>query len=53
MKKYIKNICGALALTAAFTACDSKLDVHNPGALTDEQIENILANGTDEERELV
>ena len=53
MKKYIKNFCGALAIVSALTACDSKLDVHNPNYMTDEQIEDILANGTDEERELI
>lgn len=53
MKKYIKNICGALAIVSALTACDSKLDVHNPNNLTDDQINEILANGTDDERELI
>ena len=53
MKKYIKNICGALAIVSAFTACDSKLDIHNPNNFSDEQIEDLLQNGTDEQRVLI
>lgn len=53
MKKYIKYFCGTLAIVSVLTACDSKLDVHNPNNFSDEQIEDLLKNGTDEERELI
>ena len=53
MKKYIKKFCGALAIVSALTACDSKLDIHDPNSLTDEQIEDLLKNGTDEQRVLI
>ena len=53
MKKYIKNICCALAVAATFTACDSKLDVHNPNNFSDEQIMSLLKDGTDEQRVLI
>lgn len=53
MKKYIRNICGALAAVTAFTACDSKLDIHNPNNFSDEQIMSLLKDGTDEQRVLI
>ena len=53
MKKYIKNICGALAAVTALTACDSKLDLTDPTKLTDEQIESLLVDGTPEEQQLI
>lgn len=53
MNKYIKYTIGAFACGFMLASCDSKLDVTDPNKLTDEQIENLLVNGTDENRKTI
>ena len=51
MKKYIL-VLGSLAALVA-TSCGKMLEVTPPNAITDEQIQELLVNGTDAQRQLV
>lgn len=49
----IRLMMGALCGCLLLGSCADKLDVTDPNKFTDEQIEDILKNGTDSEREMI
>ena len=51
MKKYILIICSLVALLA--TSCGKMLEVTPPNNITDEQIQDLLVNGTEAQRQMV
>ena len=53
MKKYIKYISTVLVAGFLLSSCDDKLNVTNPNSLTDDQITDLLKNGTDAQRDLI
>jgi len=53
MKKYIKYISAVLIAGFLLSSCDDKLNVTNPNSLTDDQITDLLKNGTDEQRDMI
>ena len=53
MNKYVNTIVGLLCGGMLLVSCDSKLDVTNPNKITDDQVADLLLNGTDEEREII
>ena len=50
MKKYILILA---SLAVLFTSCGKMLDVAPPNAITDEQIQDLLVNGTEAQRQMV
>lgn len=53
MKKYMQYMASAFTGCLLMTACADQLDVTDPNKFTDEQIEDILRNGTDTQREMI
>ena len=51
MKKYILILCSLVALLA--TSCGKMLEVTPPNNITDEQIQDLLVNGTEAQRQMV
>jgi len=51
MKKYVLILCSLVALLA--TSCGKMLEVTPPNNITDEQVQDLLVNGTDAQRQLV
>lgn len=52
MKKSIKTI-GLVLGVALVASCSGMLDITPPNSITDEQVQDILANGTDDQKKLV
>ena len=52
MKKSIKTI-GLVLGVALAASCSGMLDITPPNSITDEQVQDILANGTDDQKKLV
>lgn len=53
MKEYLKYMAAVMACGLMTGSCADSLDVTNPNAFNDDQIEDLLQNGTDEQRELI
>ena len=53
MKKYLKYVAGAAVCSLMMSSCADSLNVTNPNNFTDEQIMDLLQNGTDEQREMI
>ncbi len=53
MNFYTKSAIIAFAGTLMMSSCADKLNITDPNKFTDEQIENILMNGTDAQREMI
>ena len=53
MNFYTKSAIIAFAGTLMMSSCADKLNITDPNKFTDEQIEDILMNGTDAQREMI